>query len=297
MSNPLLYATTVLIWGTTWFGITLQLGVVAEEVSVAYRFALAAILLLGWCLVRGRRLRFGIRAHAAMATQGVFLFCANYIVFYHATNYLTSGLLAVLFSTLLYMNVANGALFLGAPVRARVLWGGAVGLAGMGLLFWPELRGLDASADAVRGIGLGLLAVLLVSFGNIASARNQSYGLPVLESNGFAMAYGAAASAAIALARGLPFGFDPRAAYVGSLLYLAVFGTIIAFGCYLTLLGRIGADRAAYAMVLFPVVALGISTALEGFVWTGPAIAGVALVLLGNLVVLGRLRPARAAAD
>ncbi|MGH6954385.1 MAG: DMT family transporter [Alphaproteobacteria bacterium] len=294
MSNSVLYATTVLIWGTTWLGITFQLGVVPPELSVAYRFTLAGALLVLFCLARGRRLAFGWRDQAAIVLFGASMFCVNYILFYVAAGYVTSGLLAVVFSTLLWMNVLNGALFLSIPVSGRVLAGGVLGLAGMALLFWPELEGLAQSSGSALGMAVGLVATYIGSLGNILSARNQKRGLPVLESNALGTLYGGLLSAAVAWAHGAPFTFDLSPAYVASLLYLALFGTIVAFGCYFTLLGRIGADRSAYAMVLFPVVALALSTAFEGYRWTAPAVAGVVLILAGNAVALRRARPALA---
>ena len=289
MANLLLYGVTVLVWGSTWFAITFQLGVVAVDVSVAYRYGLAAAVLLAWCILRWRRLRFGARDHAFMAVQGVLLFSASFILAYLAVGYLTSGLVAMTFSTLVYLNVVNGALFLGAPIQRRVLLAGAAGLVGMTVLFWPEVRAFNLSSDEFAGLGLGLLATLCVSFGQMVAARNQMRGLPILETNAFSMAYGALFTAAIALARGVPFEFDDSVGYIASLIYLAVFGTVIGFGCFLTLLGRIGADRSAYVMVMFPVVALGISTLFEGFTWSATAFTGVGLILLGNVLVLTKL--------
>ena len=289
MTGPLLYAVTVLIWGTTWYGIALQVGTVPETVSVAYRFAIAGAVLLAWCLARGRRLAFGWREQVLIAAQGACLFCANYVVFYKAASYLTSGLMAVVFSTIVIMNIVGAALFFGSPVRGRVVGGAAIGLTGMALLFWPELHGFDVSSDGMIGLGLCLLGTVFVSAGNLISARNQRAGLGVMETNALGMSYGAAFTALLAVLNGDPFLFDPSLAYIGSLLYLAVPGSIVAFWCYLTLLGRIGAERAAYAMVLFPVIALGISTLLEGFLWTPSAFAGVALILAGNVLVLTRM--------
>jgi drug/metabolite transporter (DMT)-like permease len=291
MTNWLLYAATVLIWGSTWYAVRLQLGVVAPEMSVAYRFLLAGAILLAWCLVRGERLAIGRRNHLFVAGQGLTLFCTNYVVFYHASAYLTTGLIAVLFSAMLLMNVANGAIFLGAPVERRTVIAGLIGLTGIVLLFWPELTALDLSSGATVGIGLSFVGALLASWGNMFSARNQRAGLSVLVSNALAMTYGGVLTLAYALVMGHGFVFDWRPAYVLSFLFLVVFGSIVAFGCYLTLLGRIGAARAAYAMVVFPVIALGISTWLEDYHWTALGALGVVLILCGNLLVL--TRPAR----
>ena len=286
VTDPLLYAVTVLIWGSTWFAIRYQLGPVPPDLSVAYRFGLAALLLTGYCLMAGRSLRFSPRAHGSIALQGVFLFCANYILIYLATPHLTTGLIAVIFSTILPMNVLMGALLLGAPVNRRVLTGGGVGLLGMPLLFWPQIAGFERSSGGLIGLGLSLAGTLSASLGNVISARNQTAGLPVVETNALGMGYGALLTLAFAVARGAPITFDSSLSYLASLFYLAIFGSIVAFGCYLTLLGRIGADRAAYAMVMFPVIALALSTIFEGYRWTLLGTAGVALILAGNLIVL-----------
>lgn len=281
-----LYLTTVLIWGSTFFAIRFQLGTVAVEASIFYRFLIAAAAILLFCALRGRRLRFTPREHAWMALQGLLLFGANYVVVYHATGLLTSGLIALLFSTIIFMNIAFAALLFRRPLERPVLAGAALGLGGIALVFWPELASLDLSSDALRGMGLALTGTLIASLGNMTALRNQQAGLPVVQSNGYGMAYGALLMALWTAGQGLPFGFDPGPGYVLSLLYLALFGSVLAFGSYLTLLGRIGPGRAAYAMVLFPIVALLLSTLFEGFRWSPAAFAGMLLVLVGNVLAL-----------
>jgi drug/metabolite transporter (DMT)-like permease len=294
MNNVLLYLATVAIWGSSWFAITYQLGVVAPEVSILYRFVLSVALLLSWCVLRRLPLRFTAREHLFMALQGVLLFSINYIIFYFATFYLTSGLVAVAFSTIVIMNIVFGAVLLEVPMRPRAVLGAVLGLGGLTLVFWPELATLDAGNAGLTGLGLSLLATVSASLGNVTSARNQRAGIPVIQGNAFGMAYGAAFTLAVALARGVPFIFEPRLPYVVSLIYLALFASVFGFGCYLTLLGRIGPDRAAYASVAFPVVALGLSTVFEGFEWTKLAFAGIVLIVIGNVVVLTRFGAPRA---
>jgi drug/metabolite transporter (DMT)-like permease len=296
-----LYAAAVLIWGSTWYAIKFQLGVVAPEVSVVYRFALASLLLLAYCRFSNRDLRFSARDHAFMALQGLLLFGINYVVFYWATGLMTSGLIAVVFSTIVLMNIFLAALFFGQRVEPLVVAGASLGLAGIALVFWPEFA-ISRSASNWHGIALSLLGTLLASLGNMSSVRNQRQGLPVIQSNAFGMGYGAGLMALWALAQGTQFTYDPAPAYTVSLLYLAVFGSIVAFGSYLTLLGRLGAGRAAYATVLFPIVALAISTAFEDYVWSVVSLSGVTLVLVGNLLVVSnrqalyRLSPFRSRA-
>ncbi|MBW8055558.1 MAG: DMT family transporter [Acidiferrobacterales bacterium] len=287
MSIHSLYAITVLIWGSTWFAITLQLEVVDPIWSVAYRFALAGVVLIAFCLITRRRLRFGWRDQAFIALQGALLFSINYVLFYFAIGGVTSGLVAVIFSTIVFMNIVNGALLFRSPVRVRVVAGATLGLAGIALVFWPELSALQVSSAALTGLALSLLATWVASLGNMAAVATQRRGLPIIEVNALGMAYGAALTAAAALLLGAELRFEWTPRYVGSLVYLAVFGSIIAFGCYLRLLRTIGADRAAYTSVLYPLVALALSTLFEQYRWSAPAFAGVAMVLLGNLLVLG----------
>ncbi len=281
-----LYLTSVLIWGSTWFAIKFQLGVVAAEVSLFYRFGIAALILLLFCLLSGRGLKYSARQHGFMALQGLFLFSSNYLVFYWATALLTSGIVALMFSTVILMNIVNGALLLGNRVRPRVIAGACLGIVGIATIFWSEVSGVGDNADTWQGLWMCLLATWFASIGNIISARNQKQQMPVIQTNAWGMAYGALIMGVYALVSGVPFDYDSQFAYSASLLYLAVFGSILAFGSYLTLVGRIGADKAAYAAVLFPVIALCLSTLFEDYQWTLRALFGFVLVLLGNFVVL-----------
>lgn len=287
MKNFLFYTATVLIWGSTWIAIKMQLGTVDPMVSVAYRFALAALLLFVWCGALRLNMRFTARHHIFMALQGLLLFGFNYLLFYIAELYITSGLAAVLFSTILVMNVVNSALFLNKPIERKVVLAAVLGLTGIVLVFRPEISTFSFDNHGVRGVLLCVGATLLASFGNIASAYNQKHhGLPIVQTNAYGMGYGALALWATAVLSGKAFIFEPTLIYAGSLVYLAVFGSIIAFGCYLALVGNIGADRAAYATLLFPIVALVISTLWEDYRWTPDAVAGIALILAGNGVMV-----------
>jgi drug/metabolite transporter (DMT)-like permease len=282
-----LYVSSVLIWGTTWLAITFQLGVVPVEVSVAYRFALAAILLLGYCTLRRLPMRFPLADHRFMALQGVFLFGLNYLLTYHAERFISSGLTAVGFTAIVFLNIIGARLVFGTPITGPMILGASLGALGIALVFWRDLRGFEASENGALGLGLILGAATISSVGNLLAAWNQKHrGLPIVQSNAFGMAYGALLVSAIAILAGESFQIDPTLSYLASLLYLALFGTAIAFGAYLSLLGRIGAARAGYASVLFPLVALALSTWIEGFVWHLPAIAGMALSLAGNVILL-----------
>jgi drug/metabolite transporter (DMT)-like permease len=244
--------------------------------------------LLSFCALTGRSLKYSLRQHWFIALQGLFLFSSNYLVFYWATGLLTSGIVALMFSTVILMNIVNGAIFMRLAVSRRVILGACFGIAGIASIFWAELGAVDNNADTWRGLWMCLLATFFASIGNIISARNQKNGIPVIQTNAWGMGYGALVMLAYALVSGVSFNYDPGFSYSVSLIYLSVFGSILAFGFYLTLVGRIGADKAAYAAVLFPVIALGLSTIFENYQWSLRAVFGFALVLLGNYIVLTR---------
>ena len=297
MNNLFLYAVTVLVWGSTWMAIEFQLGVVAPEVSVLYRYALAAALLFAWCLLRGRPLRFGLKAHASFLLMGLLLFSLNYVLTYHAQAHITSALTAVAFSTMLWMNLLNARLFFGARAGRAVVAGSLLGIAGIAVLFLPEVRSLSLGDATVYGLLLATAGAFVASLGNMVSQAAQNDGLPIVQSNAWGMFYGAALTAVTATLEGLPFHFDTSAAYVGSLFYLALFGSIIGFGAYLTLLGRIGAGKAGYAMVMFPVVAIVISLLTGEIDMRWHVAAGLCFVLAGNVLVLKSRRDPAAPAN
>ncbi|MCF8479221.1 MAG: DMT family transporter [Rhodospirillum sp.] len=291
MGSPLLYVLTVLIWGSTWFAIVHQLGVVDPVVSLIWRFGLAGIIMLVFSRLTEAWIPLSRRAHLWIGAQGFCLFSGNYLLFYWATGLLPSGLVAVVMSSIVGMNILFGALFFGRPVDRRVLAGAILGLFGIVCIFLPEMDNLSLADGGTRGLALCLMATVLASFGNLLAGRNQRAGIPVARSTALGMGYGTAFLVLLALVQGLPFRFDFHLPYILSLLYLIFLGSVVAFWCYLTLLGRIGADRAAYAMVLFPVVALGLSTVLEGYQWTAGAGVGLLLVSAGNVIVLRKPKP------
>ncbi len=287
MSHFMLYLVTVLVWGSTWLVINFQLGEVAPEVSVAYRYAIAAVLLFGWCLARGVRLRYGALVHVRFMVLGLCLFSLNYIATYSAQLYIASALNAVAFTAMMGMNVVNARIFFGTRIDPRMWLGATLGMAGVVVLFWPGISEVSLSDRTVIGVALSLGGALVASLGNMMSHRAQQEGLPVMPSNAWGMMYGAVFTALIAWRRDVPFGFDTSFPYVASLLYLSVFGSVVAFGCYLKLLGRIGPARAGYTIVMFPVVAVLLSVAFEGLTVEWHTVAGIALVLGGNVVILG----------
>jgi drug/metabolite transporter (DMT)-like permease len=222
--------------------------------------------------------------------MGLLMFCLNYILAYRAQIYITSALSAIAFSSMLWMNIINSRLFFGARISARIYSGAALGIAGIAVLFGPRIGEISLSDGVFFGSVLAVAGALMASFGNMASQAAQKAKLPVVQSNAWSMLYGGVMTMILALLEGHEFNFDPSVEYITSLAYLTVFGSVIAFGAYLTLLGRIGAHRAGYSSVMFPVVALILSMLFEGLALDISIVVGFALVLAGNLLVLTRGR-------
>lgn len=290
MLNLLLYTVSVLIWGSTWLAIEFQLGVVAIEVSLAYRYLLAAAVAFAWCMMSGRSLRFDWRAHRDFMLMGAFMFGLNYVAAYAAQIYITSALNAIGFSTMVWLNIINARIFLRTRIHRTTYLGAGLGIVGIAIIFWPAVQDVSLSDHVFIGACLSLTGAFLASLGNIVSATAQRKGLPVMASTAWGMLYGAILNTAIAVAQGKPFNFDPSPSYVVTLLFLAVLGSVVAFGCYLTLLGRIGADRAGYSMIMIPIVALILSVLFEGLELEPHIVLGVVLALAGNVAILGRAR-------
>jgi drug/metabolite transporter (DMT)-like permease len=285
MFNFILYASAALIWGSTWLGIKLQLTQVPPILSVGYRFCLAALILAAYCFLRNKRLVFSRRDHFFMAIQGFSLFGLSYCLSYLATSYLTSGLVAVVFSTILMWNILNLKLFMGQAIAWRAFWGGILGLSGIGIVFWRDLSAFTATPGLI-GLCLALIGAYLASVGNVVGARNARTGVPVTQANVYGMAYGGLLTMAIHFAGGGELAMDWSVGYLAPMLYLTIFGSIVAVGCYMMLIGRIGAEYAGYVTLLMPIIALLLTTIFEDFSWSVNTAFGVVVVLVGNLFIL-----------
>ena len=286
MNNSFLYALTVLIWGTTWIAINYQLGTVAPEVSVVYRFALASLILFAFAKFKKLPLSFSPRFHLNFIGLGVTLFGINYFLLYNAQQHINSALAATAFSTLMIFNIINAKFWYKTPIGKQVYLGATLGLIGIITLFWPQINSVEYGQATLLGLGLCLVGTLSASMGNMVSIKNQQLKLPILQTNAWAMMYGTIFMSIVALLSGDKFTFDYSPAYISSLIYLSLFGSVIAFGCYLTLMTRIGSHKTSYANILFPAVAVVISTFIENFQWSEFTILGFGSILLGNLVIL-----------
>ena len=286
--NALLYFVVLLAWGSSWFAISFQLGDVAPQVSIVWRFLLASIILFTWCYLRGLKLSFPWRDHLSWLLLGFFLFCVNYICAYFGTFYLASGLVCLIFSTLTLFTVFNGFVFFKKPIRLPILVGAVVGIAGLSVIFSNEISSTDWSVESgvVKGFLWMLLATFFASIGMLLSGQFQARKMPLVQSNAFSMLYGSLILVSYIAVSDVSFSFNTSYSYVISLVYLALIASVIGFGVYLKLVGNIGADKASYVNIFTPTIALLLSTLFENYEWSLVGLIGVLLIIIGNIIVL-----------
>ncbi|HWH84469.1 MAG TPA: EamA family transporter [Burkholderiaceae bacterium] len=285
-----LFAVCVLIWGTTWYAITFQVDRVPAEAAVALRFGLAGAAVLAFCAARRAPLRFPPSTHARLALQGALLYGVSYVCVYHAEKHIASGLVAVGYSASPLVSGLGARWLFGTRVSARFVAGGVLGLVGVALIFWPEFESSAQRSGAALGALFTLASVLLSSGGSLAASRNRGHGLPFWPALGYGMLYGAAAAALCSLVLGERIAWPSAPLWWGSLLYLALAGSVLAFACFLALQQRLGPGPAGTVGVMTPLLALAVSITLEGLRPHALTFAGLALAVAGNVLML---RPPR----
>lgn len=284
-----LFVLAVLIWGTTWHAITYQLAVWPPEYGVAARFAIAAVTVFGVAAWRGERLRFPWAQQRRFAIQGIFMYGLAYLCVYHAERHVPSGLVAVGYAASPLLAGLGAWRLWRTPLRGRFVSGGLLGLAGVALIFAPELATVDRSPSAGLGLAFTLGAVGLSTVGALSASRNGHHGLPFWPALGWGLAWGAGSAGLVAFASvPMPTAWPHAASWWISLAYLSVAGTVFAFGAFLTLQQRLGPGKASTVGVMTPVVALAVSAAFEGYRPGWATLAGGGLTVLGNVLMLRR---------
>jgi drug/metabolite transporter (DMT)-like permease len=288
------FSIVTLIWGSTWIVIRDQLGIVPPSWSVTYRFLIAGIVMLLWAWQRGDRIAVDRRGLLFAAGLGLAQFCLNFNFVYRSEQYVTSGLVALMYALLIVPNSILARIFLGQRMGRQLLVGSAIALAGVALLFVHEAREHPENGAAVLiGLAIALAGVFSASVANVMQATPTAKAYPMVPLLGIAMLIGAAMDATYAAATVGPPVFDWRWAYVGGLLYLGIVASAVAFTLYFGLIRTIGPAKAAYNGVVVPVIAMLLSTLFENYRWSPLAGAGAALALAGLVVALRARRPNR----
>ena len=281
-----------LIWGTTWFAITLQLAGpagrphVSPLVSLVYRFGSAALVLFGWLLVTRKQIRLNLRQHIEVALQGFFIFSVNYVCVYFAEERIVSAAAAVGFAAMSFLNLALFRVAVGQKASPAAWLASGAGVLGVVIMSWAELRRAHLDTGALIGMGVLFTGVLSATVGNLFAHRAHEKGVEVGASTAWSMAYGAAFIAVEALVKGDAWTFDTSLGYIGSLLYLSLFGSVVSFVLYFGLARRRGYAFASYISAITPPIAMGVSAVFEHARWGIEAVFGVALVVLGQLLLI-----------
>lgn len=294
MALMLTYILAVLIWGTTWYAMIFQVAEVSAAASLTYRYLGAGLVLLILSAMAGRRVRLTGPEHLWCMIQGLVMYSFGYWLTYIVTEWLTTGIIALMFASTSAITMVMTAILTRRLPAGRAALGALMGVIGIGLVFSPEITRTSINGPESWASVLVAFAVVLFAAGGLIGARLQET-MPPLTALGWPMLYGSLILALLTMARGEQFGFDWSVAYIGSLLYLMLFGSVAVFMLYFRVIEQIGAEKGSYATVIFPLVALGVSTVLEDYQWPALALIGVPLALAGNaLVLMGRRSPAPA---
>ena len=288
MSNLILFIATLFCWSPTWYLIKFQLGYVDPLVSVFYRFIAASLIIFIYLVIKRANLRFSFNHHIWFLFFGTCLYSINYVFFYTSNTYLVSAFPAIVFSTVVIMNILGEWFYFKKKPTLKTFIGVAIGMLGIIIIFNKEIFNFSLSNGTHIGLLLALLGTFCASTGNMVHQRNLNNNFPLIETIAFAMFYGSLITLFITQLNNTELLFEFTFRYISSLAYLSVFGSIFAFIFYLKLLERVGPGRAGYVGVVMPVIALLISTIFENLEWQLNLIAGLPILLVGAVLVINQ---------
>ena len=294
MNNLTLFGITLFCWSPTWYIIKFQLGYVDPLVSVFYRFFAAAIIIFIYLLIKKKNLKFSLNHHVWFLLFGIFLYSLNYVFFYLSNTYLISAFPAIVFSTVVIMNILGETFYFKKKPSFKTLIGATIGMLGIIIIFNNEIFNFSLSNGTHIGLFLAFLGTFCASTGNMIYQRNLNNNFPLIETIAYAMLYGSLLTLLITQIKNTQLLFEYTFSYIASLIYLSIVGSIFAFIFYLKLLERIGAGRAGYVGVVMPVLALLISTLFENLEWQTDLIVGLPILIIGAVLVINqKIKPVK----
>ena len=288
MNNFFLFVITLICWSPTWYVIKFQLGYVDPLVSVFYRFFIAAIIIFIYLIYNKKNLKFSLNHHIWFLLFGICLYSINYVFFYLSNTYLISAFPAIVFSTIIIMNILGDSFYFKKKPSLKTLIGSTIGMIGIAIIFNDEIFNFTLSNGRHVGLFLALLGTFFASTGNMVHQRNLNNNLASMPSIAYSMLYGSLVTLLITQIKGTELLFDYSFSYIASLAYLSIIGSIFAFIFYLKLLEKVGAGRAGYVGALMPVLALLISTVFENLEWQTDLIVGLPILLIGAVLVINQ---------
>ncbi len=288
MNNYILFLITLFCWSPTWYLIKFQLGYVDPLVSVFYRFIIASIIIFIFLIIKKSNLKFSINHHAWFLFFGICLYSINYVFFYLSNTYLISAFPAIVFSTVVIMNILGEKFYFKKKPSFKTIIGATIGMIGIVIIFNDEIFNFSLSEGTHIGLSLALIGTFCASTGNMVHQRNLNNNFPPIQTIAYAMLYGSFVTFLVTQVYGAELLFENSISYISSLLYLAIFGSIFAFISYLKLLEKVGPGRAGYVGVVMPVLALIISTIFEKLEWHTDLIIGLPILMIGAVLVINQ---------
>ena len=288
MRNLILFTATLFCWSPTWYLIKFQLGYVDPLVSVFYRFMIASLIIFLFLIIKKKNLIFSFNMHLWFLFFGTCLYSIYYLFFYKSNTYLVSAFPAVVFSTVVIMNIIGEWFYFKKKPSTKTLVGAIIGMIGIIIIFNDEIFYFNLSEGTHIGLLLALFGTFCASSGNMIHQRNLNNKFPLIETIAFAMFYGSLMTLLIIKLSNIELLFEFTFSYIVSLAYLSIFGSIFAFIFYLKLLEKIGPGRAGYVGVVMPVIALIISTIFESLNWQLDLIIGLPILLIGAHLVVNQ---------
>jgi len=288
MNNYILFLVTLFCWSPTWYLIKFQLGYVDPLVSVFYRFLIAAIMIFIYLVIKNKNLKFSVNYHFWFLFFGICLYSINYVFFYLSNTYLISAFPAIVFSTVVIMNIIGETFYFKKKPSFKTLVGATIGMIGIIIIFNDEIFNFSLAEGTHIGLFLALIGTFCASTGNMVHQRNLNNNFPPIQTIAYAMLYGSFVTFLVTKVRGAELLFENSISYISSLLYLSIFGSIFAFISYLKLLEKVGPGRAGYVGVVMPVLALMISTIFEKLQWQIDLILGLPVLIIGAILVINQ---------
>ena len=288
MNNFILFGITLFCWSPTWYVIKFQLGYVDPLVSVFYRFLVAAIIIFVYLIIKKKKLKFSLNHHVWFLIFGICLYSLNYVFFYLSNTYLISAYPAIVFSTVVIMNILGEGFYFKKKPSLKTLIGATIGMIGILIIFNDEVFNFSLNNGTHIGLFLALLGTFCASTGNMVHQRNLNNNFPLIQTLAYAMLYGSLTTLLIIQSKGTELLFEYSFSYIASLAYLSIIGSIFAFIFYLKLLEEVGAGRAGYVGVVMPVLALAISTVFENLKWQTDLIVGLPILIIGAVLVINQ---------
>lgn len=281
--NAVLYAGLCLIWGSTWLAIKVGLIGVPPFLAAGLRFVLSAALVGIVLAARRKRLQLTRDDIVCVLSLGILIFWLDYAAVYWAETRISSGLTAILFSTMPLMTALLSRFWTRSEtLGSHKLIGIIIGTVGTVLLFWPDQRLGSAQA-------LGMLAVLagsLFSAINLVTLKRYGARSDPFVLNFFGMGLGAVCLLGMSAVLETWSAVAWTHTNILAILYLSVFGSVIAFSAYYYLIKVMDATIVSLTTLIIPIVALALGRAILHESVSSTALAGIATIIAGVAVAI-----------